>query len=136
MIVIDANVALAWILQDAETSDASAALQYVARHGALAPGNFQSEVAHALLNALRRGILTEPDVSSALAELRSLPITMDFPDPHVIIATARKHSLTGYDAAYLALALQAELPLATSDRALRKAAQSERILWKAAKPAR
>lgn len=130
MIVIDANVALAWILEEKERAEPAAALAYVAEHGALVPGNFQSEIAHALLNALRRGFITEPDLSSALADILALPITAEFPDPHVIIAVGQKHKLTGYDAAYLALALQAELPLATVDKTLRKAARSERLLWK------
>lgn len=133
MIVIDANVALAWILEEKQGAEPAAALQYIAAHGALVPGNFQSEIAHALLNALRRGIVVEPDLSSALAELLALPIRAEFPDPHVIIAVGQKHHLTGYDAAYLALALQAELPLATIDKTLRKAAQSERVLWSVAK---
>jgi predicted nucleic acid-binding protein len=129
VIVIDANVALGWILEETENPQSAAALEYVMQHGALVPGNFQSEVVHALLNALRRGILTQPDVSSALAELFALSITPDFPDPHVIIAVGQKHGLTGYDAAYLALALQAQLPLATIDKTLQKAARSEGFAW-------
>jgi predicted nucleic acid-binding protein len=129
VIVIDAGVALAWILDEKENREAVSVLDYVVQHGALVPGNFQSEVAHALLNAWRREIISETDVSSGLAELLALPISAEFPDPHVIIAVGKKHKLTGYDAAYLALATQSELPLATGDKTLRAAARSERVLW-------
>jgi predicted nucleic acid-binding protein len=37
---------------------------------------------------------------------------------------AQKHSLTNYDAAYLALAIQLRLPLATTDVDLRRASQA------------
>lgn len=37
-------------------------------------------------------------------------------------ALAHKHTLTNYDAAYLALAMQLNLPLASNDADLRKAA--------------
>jgi predicted nucleic acid-binding protein len=40
---------------------------------------------------------------------------------------ARKHNLAAYDAAYLDLAIRQELPLATSDEALKKAALTEGV---------
>jgi predicted nucleic acid-binding protein len=40
---------------------------------------------------------------------------------------AVKHGLSAYDAAYLALALAARLPLATFDRRLRDAAKAEGV---------
>lgn len=46
-------------------------------------------------------------------------------DNTLILTLAERHSLTAYDAAYLALALDRQLPLATLDRKLTKAAESE-----------
>jgi len=40
---------------------------------------------------------------------------------------ARRHGLTGYDAAYLEPAIRRGLPLATSDKALRRAARFEGV---------
>ncbi|MCF6370567.1 PIN domain-containing protein [Rhizobium halophilum] len=51
--------------------------------------------------------------------------TIALSDDQVILTLAERHSLTAYDAAYLALALERQLPLATLDRKLTKAAQSE-----------
>jgi predicted nucleic acid-binding protein len=130
MIVVDASVALSWVLGENASVEAQSALDYVVEHGARAPGNFQSEVAHTLLNAERRGFIDETDLSVAISELLLLPIDIELPDPHVIVSIGREHRLTGYDAAYLALARQAQLPLATSDAALRKAARSENLLWR------
>jgi predicted nucleic acid-binding protein len=45
----------------------------------------------------------------------------------VILAFARKHRLTVYDAAYLALTARRNIPLATLDRRLEAAAKAERI---------
>jgi len=66
-------------------------------------------------------------------ELGRLPID---PEPALILTSARgeevlglaeKHGLTVYDAAYLELARRYELPLATLDGDLRKAAQAEGV---------
>jgi predicted nucleic acid-binding protein len=44
-----------------------------------------------------------------------------------LMALARKHRLTVYDAAYLELAKREALPLATLDRALERAAAAEGV---------
>ncbi|MHB8433010.1 MAG: type II toxin-antitoxin system VapC family toxin [Candidatus Tyrphobacter sp.] len=130
MIAVDASIALAWALQEREHADAAAALAYVTEHGAYVPGNFHSEIAHALLQAERRRRLSETDVTEALSALLALPLTVELPDPHVIASVARAHGLTCYDASYLALALQAQLPLATVDAGLTAAARAAKCLWK------
>src|SRR5205823_3967414 len=45
-------------------------------------------------------------------------------DMSALVGLGRDHALSAYDAAYLHLALQEHLPLATRDRALRAAARS------------
>ena len=49
------------------------------------------------------------------------------PDEVTIIALARRHRLTVYDAAYLELALREALPLATLDKALAGTAGAEGV---------
>lgn len=44
-----------------------------------------------------------------------------------ILTLAERHGLTAYDAAYLALALETNLPLATLDNQLRAAAVREAV---------
>jgi predicted nucleic acid-binding protein len=129
VIVIDASLALRWFLEKDVSVDVSAALDYIAQNGGCVPGNFQSEVAHGLLQAERRQRISTADVSAALSDVLSLDLTVDLPDAHVVVATARDFGLTGYDATYLALATQSGLSLATVDEHLRKAARSAKALW-------
>ena len=60
--------------------------------------------------------------------LGALPIRLDHQaDDGVLMALARTHRLTAYDAAYLELARRANLPLATLDIALARAASAEGV---------
>ena len=130
MIVIDASMALRWVLAEELESEATAARLYVGERGGYVPGNFQTEVAHGLLQAERRKRITASDASAALADIMELALKVELPNPHVIVSSAREYGLTGYDAAYLALALQVGIPIATVDEQLRNAARSARVLWK------
>ena len=131
MIVIDACTVISWVLEDENNVEADAVLEYAAQHGALVPGNFSSEVTHALLRAERRGRTDEITADIALAEIFELPLTVELPDPRTILTLARAHGLTCYDASYLALALQAQVPLATVDKTLHAAAISTTCAWPA-----
>lgn len=131
MIVVDASTALRWVLAEEVGSDAAAALDYVTENGGCVPGNFQSEIAHGLLQAERRRRISASTVSAALSDMLALSLRVELPDPHVVVSTARDYGLTGYDGAYLALALQSGLPLATADEHLGKAARSAKVLWQA-----
>ena len=51
-------------------------------------------------------------------------------NPDVVAWSAHEHSLTGDDAASLALALQKGNSIATLDEQIRNAARSARVLWK------
>jgi predicted nucleic acid-binding protein len=46
-----------------------------------------------------------------------------------VMTIAREHRLTGYDATYLALAMEHGLKLATADATLRKAADAMNLSW-------
>ena len=57
----------------------------------------------------------------------TLPIAVRTADDDLdVLSLARKHVLTAYDAAYLALALAERLPLATLDKRLAQAARAEK----------
>ena len=123
-------MALRWVLAEGERAEEGAALDYISTNGGQVPGNFQSEVAHGLLQAERHNRISARDVTVSLSEIAALPLAVQLPDVHVVIATAREYGLSGYDGAYLALALQSNLPLATVDERLRKAARSAGVLWR------
>jgi len=77
--------------------------------------------------AYRRKRITRDQIDGFLIRLKALPIDVAQHTPDDILelpALAQSHGLTNYDAAYLALAARFNLPLATTDSDLRKAAGS------------
>lgn len=96
----------------------------------LVPGCFFSEVANALLSGVRRGRMDFERAHGMLECLSDIGFLQD-PD---IVATARdalmiamRHSLTVYDASYLAIARRESTPLITLDGAMARAAEAEGI---------
>jgi predicted nucleic acid-binding protein len=92
------------------------------------PGLWLYEVVSVLAKAQRSGSITADKAHSFLEDIRSLNITVDdesfghiFGDVHRL---AVEHGLSGYDAAYLELAIRQGLPLATLDEDLQKAART------------
>ena len=80
--------------------------------------------------AFRRKRITLDQIDGFLTRLKALPIEAAQQAPTELLelpAIAQKHSLTNYDAAYLALALSLQLPLATTDTDLRQAAAAASV---------
>ena len=80
-----------------------------------------------LVQASKTNRILKSEIPKRLRELSILPIKTDL-ETHrnafqSIYKIAQKESLTSYDAAYLELAVRRDLPLATKDKALRKAAK-------------
>ena len=124
--VIDASVASAWILDDESDPFADEVYAIVQANDGLVPQHWHFEVRNALLMAERRGRIDEGTVNVRLNRLSNLPIETDqTPDLDATFALARRHLLTFYDALYLELALRHQIPLATLDSALDRAAASE-----------
>ena len=124
--VPDASIAAAWFLPDEDAALAEMALDRLATETACVPGLFWHELRNLLLSAERRGRIDEHHAEASMARLRRLPIHCpgEAEDRHVL-ALARKHRLTAYDAAYLALAIRESCPLTTLDRRLNEAAVGE-----------
>jgi predicted nucleic acid-binding protein len=129
-LVVDASVAAAWLLPDESSEAADGVLHRVAVEGAVAPDLLWHELRDILLTAARRGHLPEAEIVPALLRLRRLPIEaadMAAGGDAALVALAARHRLTGYAAAYLALARDRGVPLAMADRALRRAAEAEGV---------
>ncbi len=80
--------------------------------------------------AYRRKRITLDQIDGFLKRLKALPIEAAQETPNELLelpAIAQKHSLTNYDAAYLALAIRFHLPLATTDADLRRAATAANV---------
>jgi len=84
------------------------------------------EVISVLAKAHRTASITAEKVHGFLEDLRSLDITVDGESVSYILGDVHRlaveHGLSGYDAAYLELAIRKGLPLATLDEDLQKAA--------------
>lgn len=125
MKVLDASMALAWLFprQDAaEAALAEQALDELDNEEFLVPPIWYGEVANAILRGERKGLVTPSQTAAFLAELDLADIETETDSPKlrqsVVLALARGHSLTAYDAAYMELALRRGAPLATFDQKL------------------
>jgi predicted nucleic acid-binding protein len=130
-LVVDASMALAWMLADEAGPEPSAAEQRVVAEGAVVPSFWRLEVANALRNAVRRKRCSEFDATRSLHLFDRLRIEVDpESDIHAWGATrklSRQYDLTVYDAAYLELAIRRKLPLASRDDELLAAARKARV---------
>ncbi len=126
--VVDASIAAAWVVADERTSAAHGLLERIKFEGGRVPDLFWHEMRNLLLKVERRGRSPRGAAETALATLRRLPIEVQpSRDDPTILNLARTHQLTPYDAAYLDLAIDAGLRLATADRALAVAARSSGV---------
>lgn len=131
--VLDASVTLAWLV-DRAISSYALRVRSLLSDGmrAVVPTLWRFEVANGLVISERRGIHTSADTAEILQEFETVRIhSIDEIQQAVpmrqMIATAREFRLTGYDASYLDLARDLELPLATLDRQLRDAADKANV---------
>lgn len=124
--VLDASMALSFVLADEFTDRSRSALDLIGRNGAVVPALWDYEVVNALHAASRRGRLTPAAHANAVHGLSGLPVERDSRpvDWLRLTSIAREHDLSAYDAAYLGLALDLNLGLATLDDRIRVAATS------------
>ena len=123
--VLDASIAACWAFEDENHPAAALALERIRTDEALVPGIWWFEVRNTLVVNERRGRLSEADTAIFLRGLSRLGVTIDrTPEESAVLALARTHRLSVYDASYLELAQRERLPLATLDHDLRKAART------------
>lgn len=124
--VVDASVTAAWCFPDEDDRLADLAFDRLERDGAVVPVLWWFEVRNILVVAERRGRIDAASSVEFLDDLARLPIRIDRePDGPTVMALARRHRLTAYDAAYLELARRMGAPLASLDRALIDAARQD-----------
>lgn len=126
--VIDASVASAWMLDDESDPFADEVYAILQANDGVVPQHWHFEIRNALLMAGRRGRIDEGTIDARLNILSNLSIETDqTPDLDAAFTLARRHLLTFYDALYLELAIRHQIPLATLDSALDRAAYSESL---------
>ncbi|HEX5640950.1 MAG TPA: type II toxin-antitoxin system VapC family toxin [Thermoleophilia bacterium] len=126
LLVLDCSVTMSWLFREEFTPFAERILDEVTASRAVVPSLWPLEVGSVLLQAERRGRVSEADGSRFLALLGGLQIDVDalrgLDLLHDVVPLARATGLTAYDASYLELAARFGVPLATLDRRLAAAA--------------
>jgi len=124
--VVDCSIAMAWLFNDEATPKTAALLNRLATETALVPAWWFIEITNVMAMAERKGRIKPTESDAFIADLSKLGIERDDEAPDRafthLLALCRSHRLTSYDAIYLDLAVRRNLPLATLDDALRKAA--------------
>ena len=130
-LVLDCSITLAWVYGDETTDPVRRVFDVLRQGGAWVPGLWRLEVANILEMGVRRRRHNADFRDATLADLAHLPIQVDGETDQqawgATLRLAERHQLTLYDAAYLELALRRNLPLATLDEDLRRAARGEKV---------
>ena len=117
---------MGWCFEGEKDDSSEAMLDLLGPWEAAIPSIWSFEIANTLLVGERRKRINKLDSSNFLSFLSALPVTLDDASAEralgSILGLAREQGLSAYDAAYLELAMREGLPLATRDKALRRAA--------------
>lgn len=128
--ILDCSVTMSWCFEDRACSYGDFVLKSLIQTHAFVPMLWSLEVSNVLLLAEKRGKIKESESAAFCENLKALPIKKEdifFPLPLDLTHLGRQHNITSYDACYLFLALIKNLPLATLDERLKKAAQATGI---------
>jgi predicted nucleic acid-binding protein len=126
--VLDASVAIAWVMRDEDHPLADLALREIRSGSAVVPGIWWYELRNILVVNERRSRISVYDSDRFVQSPRHLSIDVAFPqNSSETLRLSRKHKLSVYDAAYLAVAMAELLPLSTLDKYLATSALSEGV---------
>jgi predicted nucleic acid-binding protein len=134
LFVVDCSVSIGWLFDEQADVYTEAALDALSTSFTVAPRWWGIEVLNVLLALERRGRLGPDKTVDALRLLHRLPINLhdSRASLYELHALALRHQLTSYDALYLDAALAAGLPIATRNKALRRAAEESGVgVWQA-----
>ena len=125
--VMDASATLPWCFEDEATAYTEGLLdRCAAGEEVMVASIWPLEITNGLIYAQRRGRVTAERVEQFLEQLLRLRIQVEPCTTQQAVREVRRlaqtHQLTAYDAAYLELAIRNNLPLATLDTELKKAA--------------
>ena len=128
-LVIDASAILPWCFDDEAIAYTEGLLnRCAAGEEVMVASVWPLEITNGLLSAQRRGRVTAERVEQFLVQILRLRIHVEPFTTQQTVRDVRQlaqtHQLTAYDAAYLALALRDNLPLATLDIELKQAARA------------
>ncbi len=125
--VLDASLALAWVLEDEENAYADRVMAALATEEAKVPAIWPIEVANALVTCVRRKRLAHDQPAEIFRRLAALRIRVSGAPPVAAFGrlsqVAIGAGLSAYDAMYLDLALTEHVSIASLDGPLERAAR-------------
>jgi len=126
-LVLDCSIAMAWCFLDEATETTRQLFAGMGSALAVVPAWWYVEIANVLALSERKGRIGAGKVAEFIAVVEALDVEVDNEAPQrafsYLLPLCRTHQLTSYDAIYLDLAVRRQLPLATLDEPLRKAAK-------------
>jgi predicted nucleic acid-binding protein len=131
--VIDNTVTMAWCFTEEATELTETLLSRLSSltDSAIVPALWLYEVVNVTELAVRSGRVTEGKASAFLESLADLPIEVENPTRIQMFVSVRalvtQYKLTAYDASYLEVAIRHRLPIASSDKAVMRAAHTAGI---------
>jgi predicted nucleic acid-binding protein len=128
--VADNSVVIAWFSRSQATAYTDRMYRRLEKDELLVPSVWPYEFANALAVLERRKVLTTALVDEIVRKAARLASRIDAPpaSPAALLAVARRHALSAYDAAYLELAERLQIPLAAKDSPLAAAASKLSLL--------
>lgn len=129
--VLDCSAALSWLFEDESSPMIDSLLDALPTSTAIVPDLWYIELANSLNVAIKRKRLDVKKVEQIIDRVLLLPIHVSSIHSNDVLTRVRKlakqHGLSVYDAVYLDLALQLQMPLATLDEKLKTSAHQEGI---------
>lgn len=130
LFVADNSVVLAWFSRSQATQYTDRFFKRLEKDEVVVPSVWPYEFANALAVLERRKILSATLVDEIIKNAARLVTRIDAPPASAasLLAIARTHGLSAYDAAYLELAQRMRIPLAARDSPLAAAARNMGLL--------
>ena len=128
--IVDASVILSAFFPDEDQAQAQALIRehVMGRVALVAPALLLYEVTNAVVQARRRGRISDEQAEKILTSFEGLGIALRPVTWQQVLPLALRFDRSAYDAAYLALAETSEQPLITGDRQLYNAVH-EHLDW-------
>lgn len=129
--VLDCSLAVAWCFSDEATARTTKLLKRMEHEAALIPAWWYLELTNVLVLAEKKGRIDADQVAEFIALVESFQLEVDEQAPRRafqhLLPLCRAGQLTSHDAVYLDLAMRRQLPVASLDESLRKAAKKHGV---------
>ena len=126
MIVVDASLFAAWLLNEPSRGPDDAVWDILSFETVFVPDHWPNEIANALRRAVRTKRIRVEEIESIVERVSVFDIGFAGPTPideiGSLVKEALHHGLSAYDMTYVRLAREHQLPLATIDQEMRRAA--------------